>query len=303
TAGHSLCCLPVFGFLTQIAIVLIFSGCFVILFCKNYRYFFQEFFFPLPGWLAVVTALILIPTGILAILVFARNSCYHQGTLMYLLIVLLCLQVSLTVLTQFYSTWMAVELKSTMGQAFNQYNGTHSLARGSGTVDMLQEKLQCCGLRNYTDWLNASAAFWHFPSEKSHVPRSCCKKHEDCGSDLNQPDQLFQEGCLRKLQDQIHYRMSFLFFCCVVLSVLELLAGASNVLLKNSVISYTEFNQFSVVLIYSCTGFVSYENSIDNTSMARLLQSSAHRIKLFSGSGSEEAEGTEGAERERSQDS
>ncbi|XP_015705427.1 tetraspanin-3-like [Coturnix japonica] len=220
------------------AIVLIFSGCFVILFCKNYRYFFQEFFFPLPGWLAVVTALILIPTGILAILVFARNSCYHQGTLMYLLIVLLCLQVSLTVLTQFYSTWMAVELKSTMGQAFNQYNGTHSLARGSGTVDMLQEKLQCCGLRNYTDWLNASAAFWHFPSEKSHVPRSCCKKHEDCGSDLNQPDQLFQEGCLRKLQDQIHYRMSFLFFCCVVLSVLELLAGASNGILMSSVPLY-----------------------------------------------------------------
>uniref|UniRef100_A0A8C9LAK6 Uncharacterized protein n=1 Tax=Pavo cristatus TaxID=9049 RepID=A0A8C9LAK6_PAVCR len=111
-----------------------------------------------------------------------------------------------------------LSLGYTMGQAFNQYNGTHSLARGSGTVDMLQKKLQCCGLQNYTDWLKASAASWHFPSEKSHVPRSCCKKYADCGGDLNQLDQLFQEGCLRKL---------------VVLSVLELLAGASNGILMS----------------------------------------------------------------------
>ncbi|XP_072216183.1 tetraspanin-36-like [Excalfactoria chinensis] len=215
------------------AAALAFGGCFVILFCKNYHYFFQEFFFPLPGWLAVVTALILLPTGILAVSVSTRNSRYHQGTLMYLLLVLLCLQVSLAVLTQFYSVWMAVELKSTMGQAFKQYDGTHSLARGSGTVDTLQKKLQCCGLQNYTDWLNASAAFSHFPSETSHVPRSCCKKYVDCGSDLHQLDQLFQEGCLGKLQDQIHYGMSFLFFCCVVLGVLELLAGASNGILMS----------------------------------------------------------------------
>lgn len=215
------------------ATVLTFGGCSVILLCKNYHHFFHESFFPLPGWLAVVAALVLLPTGILAISVSVRNSRYHQGTLMHLLLVLLCLQVSLAVLTQFYSIWMAVELKNTMGQAFNQYNGTNSLARGSGTVDMLQKKLQCCGLQNYTDWLKASAASWHFPSKKSHIPRSCCKKYVDCGGDLNHLDQLFQEGCLRKLQDQLHYGMKFLFSCCVVLSVLELLAGASNGILMS----------------------------------------------------------------------
>lgn len=215
------------------ATVLTFGGCFVILLCKNYHYLFQESFFPLPGWLAVVAALVLLPTGILAISVSVRNSRYHQGTLMHLLLVLLCLQVSLAVLTQLYSIWMAVELKSTMGQVFNQYNGTHSLARGSGTVDMLQKKLQCCGLQNYTDWLKRPAASWHSLSEKSRVPRSCCKKYAACRGDLNQLDQLFQEGCLRKLQDQLHYGMKFLFSCCVMLSVLELLAGASNGILMS----------------------------------------------------------------------
>ncbi|XP_021236761.1 tetraspanin-3-like [Numida meleagris] len=125
------------------------------------------------------------------------------------------------------------ELKSTMGQAFNQYNGTYSLAHGSRTVDMLQKKLQCCGLHNYTDWLKASAASWRLPSERSRVPRSCCKKYVDCEGDLSQLDQLFQEGCLRKLQDQLHYGMKFLFSCCVVLSVLEVLAGVSNGILMS----------------------------------------------------------------------
>uniref|UniRef100_G1N9L7 Tetraspanin n=1 Tax=Meleagris gallopavo TaxID=9103 RepID=G1N9L7_MELGA len=209
------------------AAVLTFGGYFVILLCKNYHHFFPESFFPLPGWLAVVAALILLPAGILAISISVRNSRYRQGTLMHLLLVLLCLQVSLAVLTQFYSIWMSVELKNTMGQAFNQYNGTNSLTRGSGTVDMLQKKLQCCGLQNYTDWLKGSAASWHFPLEKAHIPRSCCKKYADCGGDLNQLDQLFQEGCLRKLQDQLYYGMKFLFSCCVVLGILELLAGAN----------------------------------------------------------------------------
>ncbi|NXJ16844.1 TSN3 protein, partial [Odontophorus gujanensis] len=215
------------------AAVLTFGGCFVILLCKNYSYFFQESFFPLPGWLAVVAALVLLPIGILSISVSARSSRYHQGTLMHLLLVLLCLQVSLAVLTQFYSVWMAAELKSTMGQAFSQYNSTHSLAYGSRTVDALQEKLQCCGLQNYTDWLKASASSWYFPSEEPHVPRSCCKKYAECGGDINQVDQFFQEGCLRKLQGQLHYGMNFLFSCCVVLSVLELLAGAGNGILMS----------------------------------------------------------------------
>ncbi|NXC49894.1 TSN3 protein, partial [Penelope pileata] len=211
------------------AVALVLGGCFLILMCKNYSYLFQESFFPLPGWLAVVAAFVLLPTGILAISVSTRPTRYHQGALMHLLLVLLCLQMSSAILMQFYSIRMASELKSTMGQAFYQYNGTYSLAPGSMAVDVLQKEFQCCGIQNYTDWLKASAASWHFPAGKARVPRSCCKeKYSDCRGDLYQLEQLFQEGCLRKLQDRLYFGMKFLVCCCAVLSVLELLAGASN---------------------------------------------------------------------------
>ncbi|NXQ81292.1 TSN3 protein, partial [Nyctibius grandis] len=211
------------------AAAMAFGGVSVILMYKNYRYLFQESFLVFHGWLAVAAALILLPTGVLAISISAKSSRYRQGALMYLLLVLLCLEVSLVVLAQFCSIWMTSELKSTMSHLVDQYNGTHSQTPGSRAVDAVQRKLQCCGVHNYTDWLKATAASCHLPAEKACVPESCCKeKYSLCRGDLGHLEQLFQEGCLKKLEDRLHFVMLYMFWCCTVLSVLELLAGVSN---------------------------------------------------------------------------
>ncbi|NWQ86158.1 TSN36 protein, partial [Burhinus bistriatus] len=211
------------------AAALAFGGIIVIVMYANYRYLFQESFLSLPGWLAVAAALILLPTGVLAISISAKSSRYQQGALMYLLLVILCLEISSAVLAQFYVVRMASELKNTMGYLVYQYNGIHSQGPGSRAVDAVQRKLQCCGVQNYTDWLKATAASWHLPDEKAHVPESCCKeKYSHCRGDLDHLEQLFQEGCLKKLEDWLHFVMLYLFWCCTVLSTLELLAGVSN---------------------------------------------------------------------------
>ncbi|KFP58870.1 Tetraspanin-3, partial [Cariama cristata] len=211
------------------AAALAFGGVSVILMYKNYRYLFQESFLFLPGCLAVAAALILLPAGVLAVSSSANSPRYKQGALMYLLVVLLCLGMSLAVLSHSYSIWMASELKSTMGHLFYQYNGAPSQGPGSRAVDVVQKKLQCCGVQNYTDWLKATAVSQHLPAEDSRVPESCCKEmYSHCRGDLDHLEQLFQEGCLKKLEDQLRFVMLYMFWCCVVLSVLELLAGVSN---------------------------------------------------------------------------
>ncbi|KAM6227867.1 tetraspanin-3-like [Spheniscus humboldti] len=226
------------------AAALAFGGVFVILMYKNYRYLFQESFLSLPGWLAVAAALILLPTGVLAISISAKMSRYRQGALMYLLLVLLCLEISSAVLAQFYSIRMASELESTMGYLIYQYNGTHSQGPGSRAVDAVQRELQCCGVQNYTDWLKATAASWRLPAEKTHVPESCCKeKYSHCRGDLGHLEQLFQEGCLKKMEDQLHFVMLYIFWCCTVLSVLELLAGFSNGILMR----HQPFHDFRIL--------------------------------------------------------
>ncbi|XP_010131707.1 PREDICTED: tetraspanin-3-like [Buceros rhinoceros silvestris] len=211
------------------AAALAFGGVSVILMYKTYGYLFQEFFLSLPGWLAVAAALVLLLTGALAISVSAKRSRYRQGVLMYLLLVLLCLETSSAVLAQFYSIRISPELKRTMSYLVYQYNGTPPQDAGSRAVDAVQRQLQCCGVQNYTDWLKPTAVSWHLPGENAHVPESCCKeKYSHCGDDLGHLEQLFQEGCVKKLEDWLHFVMDYMFWCCTVLSTLELLAAVSN---------------------------------------------------------------------------
>ncbi|KFQ64379.1 Tetraspanin-3, partial [Phaethon lepturus] len=215
-----------------IAVALTFGGVFVILMDKSFRYLFRESFLSLTGWLAVVAALVLLPVGVLAISISAKISRYQQGTFMYLLLVLLCLEMSLAVLVQFNSPQMASELQSTMDSIVYHYNGTHSQGPGSMALDEVQRKLQCCGIKNYTDWLMVTADSWHLPPEKRRVPESCCKEeYSHCRGDLGHLEQLFQEGCLKKLEDRLHFAMLYMLWCCTGLSILELLAGVSNCIL------------------------------------------------------------------------
>ncbi|NXY71019.1 TSN3 protein, partial [Glareola pratincola] len=214
------------------AAALAFGAVLVILMYKSYGYLFLEFFLSLPGWLAVAAALILVPTGVLAVCISVKGSRYQQGALMYLLLVLLCLEVSSAVLAQFYTVRLAYEMKSTMGYLVNQYNGTHSHGADSRAVDVVQRELRCCGVQNYTDWLKAAAASRHLHDGKARVPESCCKeKYPHCRGDSVHLEQLFQEGCLKKLEDWSHFVVLYVFWCCTVLGVLELLAGVSNCIL------------------------------------------------------------------------
>ncbi|NXF07967.1 TSN3 protein, partial [Smithornis capensis] len=208
------------------AVAQAFCGVLVIIMFKNYRYVFQECYFSLPGWLAIAVALILLPTGLLAISISIKSSRNQQGTLMYLLLLLLCLEVSSTVLVCVYSTRTASQLESTMGYLVYQYKGSYSQDPESRAVDEIQKKLQCCGVHNYADWLKATAVSQHFPA---YVPESCCKeKYSHCRGDVGHQEQLSHEGCLKKLEDQLHFVVLCAFWCCTVLSILELLAGISN---------------------------------------------------------------------------
>ncbi|XP_051665035.1 tetraspanin-3-like [Manacus candei] len=203
-----------------------FGGVLVILMFKNYRYLFQESYLSLPGWLAIAAALILLPTGVLAVSISIRSSRNRQGTFMYLLLLLVCLEMSSAVLAHVYSIRVASQLESAMGHLVYQHNGSCSQDPGSRAVDVMQRKLQCCGVHNYTDWLKARAASWHLTP---CVPESCCKeKYSHCKGHLSHLEQLFQEGCLKKLEDQLWFVMLYVFWCCTVLSILKLLAAVSN---------------------------------------------------------------------------
>ncbi|NXU14769.1 TSN3 protein, partial [Pardalotus punctatus] len=201
------------------------GGVLVILMFKNYRYLFQESYLSLAGWLALATALILLPAGVLSLSISVKCSHKQQGTLMYLLLLLLCLEMSSAALARSYCIETASQLESAMGYLVHQHNWTCFQDPGSSAVDAMQRQLQCCGVHNYTDWLKTSSSR-HLPA---CVPESCCKEeHSHCRGDLRRVEQLFEEGCLKKMEGQLCFAMLYVFWCCTVLSILELLAGVSN---------------------------------------------------------------------------
>jgi len=52
-------------------------------------------------------------------------------------------------------------------------------------------QLRCCGVYNYTDWLETP---WFNHSKKYEVPLSCCnKKFHDCNGTLDSPLLLYNE--------------------------------------------------------------------------------------------------------------
>ncbi|XP_056370521.1 tetraspanin-3-like [Oenanthe melanoleuca] len=207
------------------AAVQVFGGVSVILMINNYRYLFQESYLSLPGWLALATALTLLPAGLLAVSISVKYSSNRQGTLMYLLVFLLCLEMSSAALAFSYSVKTTSQLESAMGYLVHQHNWKCSQDPGNSSMDVIQRKLQCCGVHNYTDWLKTSSS-WH---HSACVPESCCKeKHSHCRGDLGHVEQLSDKGCLKKLEDQLRFAMLYIFWTCTVLSILELLAAASN---------------------------------------------------------------------------
>ncbi|NWQ71502.1 TSN3 protein, partial [Neopipo cinnamomea] len=217
-----------------------FGGVLVILMFKNYRYLFQESYLSLPGWLAIAAAFILLPAGVLAISISVKSSHNQQGAFIYLLLLLLCLEMSSAVLAHVYSIRLASQLESAMGYLVYQNNGSCSQHPGSRAVDVMQRKLQCCGVHSYTDWLKASAASWDLTA---CVPESCCKdKYSHCRGHLSHLEQLSQEGCLKKLEDLLWFVMLYVFWCCTVLSILELLAGVTNgILMRHQPFQVVQF--------------------------------------------------------------
>ncbi|XP_059692959.1 LOW QUALITY PROTEIN: tetraspanin-3-like [Haemorhous mexicanus] len=218
----------VLGFLDFIfwgtAVAQMFGGVSVILMFKNYRCLFQESYLSLPGWLALATALTLLPTGVLAVSISVKCSRYQQGTFTYLLLLLLCLEMSSAAPARSYCVRTASQLESAISYLVHQHNWTCSQDPGNSAVEVIQRKLQCCGVHNYTDRLKASSLY-----HPACVPESCCKqKHSHCRGDLGHVEQLSEEGCLKKLEDQLYFSMLYVFWCCTVLSILDLLAAVSN---------------------------------------------------------------------------
>ncbi|XP_072292739.1 tetraspanin-6 [Eucyclogobius newberryi] len=102
------------------------------------------------------------------------------------------------------------EIKATLGGAYKDavqnYNTTDSR---STAIDTIQKTLLCCGVNNYTDWIDT--AYFN----ENGFPTSCCKDVSNCSAEtLKIPDKakavVFNEGCFMKVTNAMEANLGII---------------------------------------------------------------------------------------------
>uniref|UniRef100_UPI00398E958C tetraspanin-36-like n=1 Tax=Pristiophorus japonicus TaxID=55135 RepID=UPI00398E958C len=205
------------------AAVPILGGLFFLLTNRSYQHFIGNDYLLLPASLSFVVAALLVLTGIIAMCAAVKQSHCRQGTLLYLILILFCLEVTTGAVG--YINTVQVESADLDGfdEIFRKYNGNDSTTEGEA-VDRLQQQKRCCGVRNYTDWEHVP---WFIHGNGS-IPHSCCARNfTTCTGDMEEPELLFTEGCLLTLRDDLRwiffFTLSWIIAVCSLQSVSALM--------------------------------------------------------------------------------
>ncbi|XP_061135823.1 tetraspanin 36 [Syngnathus typhle] len=171
----------------------------------TFENFIQNKYTVIPAVVIIGISVVMFIFGLLGCCATMRESKVGLSCFFLIIMVMFAAEVAVLVLSFIYQGKVNGDLENSMNSVFAKYDGEDPETR---TVDLLQTKLQCCGVRNYTSWFNTT---W-YQSHNGTVPESCCKNvSTPCTGRLDQLNLLNLEGCEAKLEhlvkDLLKYAM------------------------------------------------------------------------------------------------
>ncbi|XP_015243281.1 PREDICTED: tetraspanin-3-like [Cyprinodon variegatus] len=201
-----------------VGLVLAMGGIYLLMTHRHYSLFFSQNYIILSAVFTLCSAAFLLCTGFLGTWLSLKDSRCLQGLFVYLLVVIFCLGSTASALAYVHFRKMGSETAS-LSEVFEKYTGS-SQDINSQTVDATQKELQCCGVSNYTDWLDTS---WFNHTGGKLFPRSCCNStFVSCTGSVNQYWQLYSEGCQIKVEETFKFILSFIMWSCLLGFLTEL---------------------------------------------------------------------------------
>ncbi|PWA29721.1 hypothetical protein CCH79_00008036, partial [Gambusia affinis] len=192
-----------------VGMVMAMSGVSLLMKYRHYSLFFSQTYILLPTVFTICSGAFLLFTGFLGTWLSLRHSRCLHGLFVYLLVVIFCLGSTASALAYVHSRKLDSDTAS-LSEVFQKYTGS-SQDRNSRIVDVTQEQLHCCGVRNYTDWLDSS---WLNKTGGDAVPHSCCNTtFLSCKGSLYQPWQLYHQVDKAASIMQAVKATSHLYFC------------------------------------------------------------------------------------------
>ncbi|XP_041668429.1 tetraspanin 37 [Cheilinus undulatus] len=193
------------------------AGVYLLLSYKHSSLFFSNVYIILPAVLALCSAVLLVVIGCFGSCHSISDSPCLQGLFVYLLVLVLCVESTASALAYLHYTKMDSELAPLKG-VFQNYTGS-SQDPNSRAVDIIQEELHCCGVTNYTDWLDTP---WFHSTGELWLPHSCCNSsYRSCNGRVDQPWRLNSQGCMVKLEMAVQFVLSFIMWCSLWVFLVE----------------------------------------------------------------------------------
>lgn len=181
----------------------------------------------LPASIILGVSVFMCVIGILACLAAFKNNKLLLATFFSLILVVLIGEILAAALGYVYRSKVEKVLDADLMDAVNKYD----VKVFKEQIDYMQEKFECCGVHNATDWLDSPA--WVAKHDKS-VPTSCCKldlpKNVTCDPRLTSHD-INTKGCVLKLKDEFRSNLIYIAGSVVMLAIVQLLALMSTCIL------------------------------------------------------------------------
>ncbi|XP_018613763.1 tetraspanin 36 [Scleropages formosus] len=184
---------------------LAYVGSYVLKSYTNFGDFLEDKYTLIPAAIIIGVAVVMFVIGTLGCCATLKESKVGLGLFLLILLVIFTAEVTAFVFGFIYRGKINGNLDQSMKDVFKKYDGQNAETRA---VNYLQIQLQCCGIKNYTDWTTLP---W-FRGHNDSVPSSCCRANiTSCTGQLDQPGLLNTQGCENKLvqllQDVISYAM------------------------------------------------------------------------------------------------
>lgn len=195
-----------------ISIVLVMMGTWLFSQYFNYDHLSSDKSTVIPACITSTVGFLLLFVGILGfIITFKANICLTRLFLIVLGVLFIGL-ITGSILAYVFREDIDSTLDSGLKLALEDYSSNKYVRK---EVDFMQSELKCCGVDNYTDWLETS---WYHNQTPPRIeyPTSCCQ--DNCTYQHPDP-RLHTEGCYNKLKN------NFLSHLTVVASVAAVCAG------------------------------------------------------------------------------
>ena len=188
-------------------------------------------YFDLLGNITINSATIFIIIGLIVTIISffgCCGACMENPCMMYtfgtLVALVLLIEVGATVVVLVYKTETKQVITDAMMNGLRNYNRTDDTDQQYGGItlawDAMQQNYQCCGVNGYEDWANTDIG------RTDSVPDSCCEtKIEECGKGkLRSPNDIYRDGCFKKLADDVESNLDIAGAVGGVLGAIQLIA-------------------------------------------------------------------------------